>query len=177
MSIRQKLGFTPIASRSIRRNLVANQQGIYLIFSAIAVIVLFAFAAFGIEVGRWYSIQAEVSKAVDGAAFVGAVNRGNFDDMEFDQLVKDVANANFPAGMIGTENFVPTVTDEGEGRIRVDGTVTSVNPIAQVMGAEYERNDVGSSGVAKLRKFEIVLVLDESGSMDRALVAAACASS
>lgn len=163
----KNFGLTPIASCSIRRNLVANQQGMYFMFSAITLAMLFAFVALGIEVGRWYAIQAEISKSVDGAAFAGAANSGNFaDEGQLITMVQDVANANFPEGMLGTENPIFTVVNDGTGKITVDGRVSAVNSFARVMGAGLETTDVASLGVAKLRKFEIVLVLDESTSME-----------
>ena len=163
MCIRQKIEETPTASCSSSRNLVANQHGIYLVFSAITIAVLFAIVALGIEVGRWYAIQAEVSKAVDGAAFAGAANGGNFTPTELETMVKDVAKANFPQGMIGTESLVVNVVNDGNGKISVDGNINAVNPIASVLGSGHEKTKVGALGVAKLRKFEIVLVLDQSG--------------
>ncbi len=166
---RHKIELTSTDSGSSKQDLVTNQQGIYLIFSAVVISVLFAIVALGIEVGRWYAIQAEVSKAVDGAAFAGAANAGNFTPVQLEQMVKDVATANFPDGMIGTENLMLNVADDGSGKITVDGTVDAVNPIASVLGHGRDKTPIGAQGVAKLRKFEIVLVLDQSGSMRNAM--------
>ncbi len=165
----QKNECAPIASCVINRGPMANQQGIYFVFSAITILVLFGIVALGIEVGRWYAIQSEISKSVDGAAFAGATNSGNFTPAELKTMVEEVAKANFPVGMVGTENLVVDVQDDGKGKITVGAHVHAVNPLSSVMGAAHEKTKVGSLGVAKLRKFEIVLVLDTSGSMSGAI--------
>ncbi len=169
MSNHQKNECSATTSCSQIRGPLANERGVYFMFSAITVLVLFGIVALGIEVGRWYAIQSEVSKSVDGAAFAGAVNSGNFTPAELKTMVEEVAKANFPDGMVGTENLVVDVQDDGKGKITVAATVDSVNPLAKVVGSQHEKTNIKSTGVAKLRKFEIVLILDTSGSMSGAL--------
>ncbi len=165
----QKYDSAPIPSCVNNRGPLANQQGIYFIFSAITILVLFGIVALGIEVGRWYAIQSEISKSVDGAAFAGAANSGSLTGDALKTMVTEVAKANFPVGMISTENLDITVTDDGKGKITVDASVDAVNSLASVMGAAHQKTKVESKGVAKLRKFEIALVLDQSGSMSGAM--------
>ena len=165
----QKNECAATASCSQIRGPLANERGVYFMFSAITVLVLFGIVALGIEVGRWYAIQSEVSKSVDGAAFAGAVNSGNFTPAELKTMVEEVAKANFPDGMVGTENLVVDVQDDGKGKITVAATVDAVNPLAKVVGSQHEKTNIKSSGVAKLRKFEIALILDTSGSMSGAM--------
>ena len=49
------------------------------------------FAALGVEVGRWYAIQGELGKAIDGAAFAGAQNVNNPNIPDFNLFVAEVA--------------------------------------------------------------------------------------
>ena len=85
--------------------------------SVIAIMVLFGFAGLGVEVGRWYAVQGEMSKSIDGAAFAGAKNVNNPNIPDLNAFVLEVAQANFEAGMLGTDTPVFTVTNDGTGKI------------------------------------------------------------
>ena len=142
-----------------------NQQGAYILITGITVVALFGFAALGIEVGRWYTIQGEISKAIDGAAFAGAKNVNNPNITDLHGFVQQVAQANFPPGLLGTDtpNFV--VSDDGNGKITVQGSTHSINNLAKVVDGSHGTTLIGANGSAKLRNAEIALVLDVSGSM------------
>ena len=49
-------------------NPIRDQRGSYFAMSAIALLVIFGFAALGVETARWYAIQGELAKSIDGAA-------------------------------------------------------------------------------------------------------------
>jgi Flp pilus assembly protein TadG len=142
-----------------------NQQGAYILITAITVVALFGFAALGIEVGRWYTIQGEMSKAIDGAAFAGAKNVNNPNISDLHGFVQQIAQANFPPGLLGTDTPGFVVSDDGNGKITVQGSTHSINTLAKVVNPSHATTLVGASGSAKLRNAEIALVLDVSGSM------------
>ena len=56
-----------------KTRIIHNQQGTYLVISAIILSVMFGLSALGIEAGRWYAIQGDLSKSIDGAAFAGSM--------------------------------------------------------------------------------------------------------
>ncbi len=141
-----------------------NQQGTYLIFSAIVLMVMFGFAALGVEVGRWYAIQGELGKSIDGAAFAGAKNVNN-PNIDLNTFVRDVAEANFPDGLLGTDFPTFDISTDGRGRVMVDGETHSLNTLAKAVDPGYAKTRVVADGAAKLRRAEIALVLDVSGSM------------
>ncbi len=142
-----------------------NQQGAYILITGIAVVVLFGFAALGIEVGRWYAIQGEMSKAIDGAAFAGAKNVNNPNITDLHGFVEQVAQANFPPGLLGTDTPTFVVSDDGNGKVTVQGNTNSINSLSRVVGGGHDTTAIGADGSAKLRNAEIALVLDVSGSM------------
>ncbi len=151
---------------------INNERGTYFMFTAAALVVIMGFTALGIEVARWHAIQGEMSKAIDGAAFAGAQNVNNpaiLNTVGLNPFVQQVAQANFPPGLLGTTtpNFV--VTNDGNGRITVNGTTQSVNTIATAYDTSLSHNAVAAAGSAKLRLAEIALVLDVSGSMSGAI--------
>jgi Flp pilus assembly protein TadG len=147
------------------QNPLRNQQGAYILITGITVLVLFGFAALGIEVGRWYTIQGEMSKAIDGAAFAGAKNVNNPNIADLHGFVQEVAQANFPPGLLGTDTPSFTVSDDGNGKITVQGSTNSINTLAKVLDGNHGTTAIGADGSAKLRNAEIALVLDVSGSM------------
>ena len=157
------------------QNRLKNQSGSYFVVSALILFVLFGFAALGIEIGRWYTIQGEISKSIDGAAFAGAKNvsnpkfsdaNGNPDEALLAAFVEEVAAANFPPGLLGTDtpNFV--VMQDGTGRVQVDGDVNSINNLTTVFTDGTPKTNLKAVGAAKIRKAEIGLVLDVSKSME-----------
>lgn len=157
------------------RHILANEKGGYFLISAIVLSVLVGFAAMGVEVGRWYAIQAEISKSIDGAAFAGAKNVSNplFSDTNGDPdpalleaFVEQVAQANFPPSMLGTDTPVFNAVLDAEGKVTVNGTVNSMNDLTTTLEAGTATTALGAVGSAKLRKAEVALVLDVSGSMN-----------
>lgn len=147
------------------QNPLRNQQGAYILITGIAVVALFGFAALGIEVGRWYAIQGEMSKAIDGAAFAGAKNVNNPNIADLHGFVEQVAQANFPPGLLGTDTPTFVVSDDGNGKITVQGSTNSINSLSRVVQGSHGTTAIAADGSAKLRNAEIALVLDVSGSM------------
>ncbi|MCA9456139.1 MAG: VWA domain-containing protein [Nitrospiraceae bacterium] len=147
------------------QNPLCNQQGAYILITGITVVALFGFAALGIEVGRWYAIQGEMSKAIDGAAFAGAKNVNNPNITDLHGFVQQVAQANFPPGLLGTDTPTFLVSDDGNGKITVQGATNSINSLSRVVEGSHGTTAIAADGSAKLRNAEIALVLDVSGSM------------
>lgn len=155
---------------------VSNQSGVFAMVTALAIISLFAFTALGVEVGRWYVVRAELSKAVDAAALVGAKNISN-PYLNTEDLMAEVGQANFSQGFLGTEGEAQiTGTVQTEGKVSVAGSTNVLNTVTRVVEAQsgvapgtYEKTLVTSSGSAQQRDVEIMMVLDKSGSMSGAM--------
>ncbi len=155
---------------------VSNSRGIFAIVTALSVVSLFAFVALGIEVGRWYVVRAELSKSVDAAALLGAKNYSN-PFLVTEDLMAAVGQANFSPGLLGTEGSpLITGTKGAEGKVFVEGSTNVLNKVTQVVEMQshiaegtYDKTYITSSGVAQQREVEIMMVLDESGSMSSAM--------
>ena len=147
------------------QNPLGNQQGGYLMVTAITAAILLGFAGLGVEVGRWYSIQGELGKAIDAAAFAGAKNLNNPNIPVLNTFVDQVAHANFPSGTLGADTPVFLINDDGNGKILVDGSANAFNTFAKAIDTSLATTNVATSGSARLRNAEIALVLDGSGSM------------
>ena len=146
-------------------NPIRNQRGSYFAMSAIALLVMFGFAALGVEAGRWYAVQGELSKSIDGAAFAGAQNVNNPNIPDLNLFIEEVAQANFADGLLGTDTAAFTVANDGAGLITVNGSTNALNTLAKGFNPSMDKTYVATAGSAKLRNAEIALVLDVSGSM------------
>jgi uncharacterized protein YegL len=147
------------------RERIQDQRGSYFAMSAIALLVMFGFAALGVEAARWYAVQGELAKSIDGAAFAGAANVNNPNIPDLNLFVQQVAQANFADGLLGTETAQFVVTPDGLGKITVNGSTNAINTLAKGYNPAYDKTYVATSGSAKLRNAEIAMVLDVSGSM------------
>ena len=137
---------------------INNERGNYFMFSAAALVVIMGFTALGIEVARWYAIQGEMSKAIDGAAFAGAQNVNNpaiLNTVGLDTFVQQVAQANFPPGLLGTTTPHFVMVNDGNGKITVNGTTQAVNTIATAYDTSLSHNSVAAAGSAKLRLLKL----------------------
>lgn len=150
-----------------------SQKGAVMVMFALMLTVLVGFTSLAVEVGRWYLVKAELSKAVDAAALTAAKNLSN-PNVTLVDLAQEFGFENFPVGYLGTPgegdgavhlDVTRVQTDAGvdTNQFRVNGTV-SVFPIFSTL---FGINTVqtGSSGVAQRKDVEIILVLDRSGSM------------
>jgi len=146
-------------------SVIRSQRGSYFAISAVALLVIFGFAALGVEAGRWYAVQGELAKSIDGAAFAGAANVNNPNIPDLNLFVQQVAQANFADGLLGTDTAQFVVTPDGNGKITVSGSTNALNTLAKGYNPAYDKTHVATTGSARLRNAEIALVLDTSGSM------------
>jgi uncharacterized protein YegL len=152
------------------KNAIHNQRGAVIVIFALSLVVLIGFVAIGTEVGRWYHVRAELSKAVDAAAIAGAANISNT-TIDHVILAQDFGMENFQPGYLGTpatgDRAVSfAVIEQDGGRISVTGRTTSVGVLSRLFGVEYV--PTSAAGLAQKNRVEIILVLDRSGSMDGA---------
>jgi Flp pilus assembly protein TadG len=62
-------------SRFIRRarERAGSERGFYMVWMALTLVTLTAFAGLGLEYGRWNNLAIRIQKAADAAALAGAV--------------------------------------------------------------------------------------------------------
>jgi len=151
-----------------------NQKGAVIVMFALLLVALVGFTSLAVEVGRWYLVRAELSKAVDAAVLTAAQNISNpsLPGDKLNTLAQDFGLENFPVGYLGTpgegEKAVTFVVEPvGTYAFQVTGKV-SVFPIFSALFG-IETVVTGSSGVAQKNAVEIMMVLDRSGSMWGAL--------
>jgi len=157
----------------MKMNNILNCRGAVLVIFALLLVVLIGFVALAVEVGRWYTVRAELSKSVDAASLAGANNISNmYLDAHYGvaegegklRFAEEIARQNFSPGYLmttGTPSF--TAVNDDNHTIRVTGSVNSPGNLASLFGVDLI--PTGAEGVARKNKVEIMLVLDRSGSM------------
>lgn len=123
-----------------------------------------------------FVVKSQLVTAVDAAALAGsrALNKGTTPSQQQASVNKTVAEmmaTNFPEGLLQTNNLTydpPTIVDNGDGTrtISVLGRVSSPTFFMRLLGWNYV--PVTALGQSLRRDVVLTLVLDRSGSMNRA---------
>jgi Flp pilus assembly protein TadG len=147
-----------------------NEEGFTLFYMAVFLTVLCIFVGLAVDTGRAYVVQAQLSKAVDGAALgaARALNSGN-PQTEAGTIYR----ANFPNGWMGTSSStnpgdagfytMTTVTTTGLNVVTV--TASAVVPTTFMKLANLNQVTVNATGQATRRMVDLSLVIDVSGSI------------
>jgi Flp pilus assembly protein TadG len=157
-----------------------NQRGSTLILHVLMLTGTVAAVGLAVDVGSIYMIRARLSSAVDAAALAAgrSVNLANSvatATTNATTTAQQFFNANFPAGYlnaIGTPTVTPTFTQVTDGNGNPTGTL-NIAVSAAVSAPTYFMNifnisnvNVTASGTASRRGVVLMLVLDQSSSMN-----------
>jgi Mg-chelatase subunit ChlD len=146
---------------------INNDRGAVLALFCVLLPVLLGFTALGYQVGYWYLVRSELSKAVDAGALSGAANISN-PHVDPVRLAEEFSYENFRSGYLGTPADGHGAVEFNaqmlaDNRVEVDGKTSAFAGLAQLFGIESVATR--STGIAQERQLEIMLLLDRSGSM------------
>lgn len=143
-----------------------DRRGYVFVFLALAMVVLMGLTGLAIDSAVGYVNKAEVAKAVDAAALAGAKNvRAGKSTAEGIAAAISAANGLEPDG---DENVTITVRDpnvEGEVEVFARATRRLDTTFMRVLG--IDEMTVAAEAEARVPPIDLVLVLDQSGSMVR----------
>ena len=147
-----------------------NEEGFTLFYMAVFLVMLLIFVGLAVDTGRAYVVQAQLSKAVDGAA-LGAARMLNSGDPR--QEAATIYRANFPVGWFGTTSstdptssgFYQMTTVTATGLNVVTVSATAVVPTTFMKLANFQEVTVNATGEATRRMVDLSLVIDTSGSI------------
>jgi Flp pilus assembly protein TadG len=148
-----------------------TRKGIVLIMLAAGAPFFFGLAGLSVDTIYIYAVKARLVTAVDACALAAARTIGK-GQTEMNRIVDMTFNANFPADMLMTvsrSHTDPTITiiaGEGRRQVAVEGTAVVPTLFMRMFG--WDNLTVGASAEASRRDVNIMMVLDRSGSMDRA---------
>jgi len=158
------------------------RRGSVLLIQTVMLMGTIATVGLAVDVGTIYLIKARLSAAVDAAALAAgrSVNLANTVQQAQSQAIaaaQQFFNANFPAGYlnsIGTPTVTPTFTQVTDAHGNPTG-VLNISVTASAQAPTFFMNILGISsitvtdaGTASRRGLVMVLVLDESSSMNTA---------
>jgi Flp pilus assembly protein TadG len=146
---------------------LGNRRGGVLVFVAVGMISSLLVAGLAIDVGRGYLLKAHLSRAVDAAA-LSAARSLRSGELEARQRAVAVAAANQVEEGVGNATLSLTFgTNEfDEGTVAVVATQPTPTLLMRLIGRDIM--EVSSAAVAAVPPVDLVLVLDQSGSLDAA---------
>jgi hypothetical protein len=167
----------------------SGQRGFAIIFYATMLIFVVSCIGLAVDAGTIYMIKARLSSAADAAALAAgrSVNLANTLAEAQSAAVTTADNffaANFPTGYFNTgpnaPTVTPTLTQETDGNGNPNG-VLNIQVTASVAAPTYFMNifnisniTVSNSATASRRGLVLMLVLDQSSSMNTATTPTAC---
>lgn len=153
-----------------------KQRGQIVVMLLLMMIVLGGFVGLACDAVFAFVVKSQLTTAVDAAALAAsrALNKGSTPSQQqasVDQTVAQMMATNFPSGLLETRNLTyepPTVIDNGDGTrtVSVVGHVDSPTFFMRLLG--WDAVPVSARGQSLRRDVVLTLVLDRSGSMNRA---------
>ena len=133
------------------------------VFLAISLIPLVGAAGLAIDTTRGYLVKARLNQALDAAALAGG---RVFYEAERDDDIRAFFDANFPPGFLGAEVSELTITDDPDnGRLTVTASARIPTSLVSVLGFDELNVRARSVMLRADRGMELVLVMDNTGSM------------
>jgi Flp pilus assembly protein TadG len=148
---------------SVLSRLAADQRGAVLIKFTVALLPLLTVVGVALDVGQIFLVKQKLTNAVDAAGI--AVGRySELDEDEVKALAQSFVVAHYPAKAIGD---LKGVTVKAENK-QVDVTATASVPMTFLTILGYNSVDITASAMVlrQLKKIELVMVLDNSTSME-----------
>lgn len=149
--------------RSLFGRFVSDQRGNFAIMFALAALPIIVAAGAAVDISRAYAVENRLKAALDAAALAvgGAPNHTN---QQLQVIAQNYFDANYPAEKLGVPGIV-AVTQNGNV---VSLSVKADMPTTLMGIAGIKTLDIAaSSQVTRMgKKIEVMLVLDNTGSMD-----------
>lgn len=145
-------------------NLLRERCGSVLILVGLGILVLVGLAGAGIDLGRQQIVSNKLQSACDAAAIAA----GSAPAGQEIQTAQRYFNLNFPDSYLGVARPTPTITQTANGT-----TVAASAPVPtlfiRLLGVTTTtavgRTGTESGSTTNTQKFDVILVMDNSGSM------------
>ena len=143
-------------------------HGIVLILTALLILPFIVLLGVAVDVGHLLVVKNQLIAAIDAAA-LGAAKNPNLTDAQAQAQVQSFINANFSSqNNISVSNLtINRIIDNINSKTKVDVTATATigTSFAQVIGYDTLSTTIHSQALAAQNYLEVVLVLDNTGSM------------
>ena len=143
--------------------MIRNDRGAVLALVAVSMVVLLGIGGLALDSARGYLTKARLARAVDAAVLAGARSLRLGEDVARQRAI-DIAVLN---GANGDDvGVIFGVNAEGEQTVRVDAHLGMPTRLMRVLGVDSM--NVQSAAIAAVPPVDLVLVLDQSGSLGTA---------
>ncbi|MEN8144349.1 MAG: VWA domain-containing protein [Gemmatimonadota bacterium] len=146
---------------------MSNQRGAVLAMVAVSMVMLLAVTGLALDSGRAFVRQTRLARAVDASVLTGARTlRAGKREARLQALASMAANG-FPDG-VGSIQLAPKFGTNGLGEQTV--TMTATQPMPTILMRVLGRDEVtvAATATAAVPPVDMVLVLDQSGSLNAA---------
>lgn len=140
---------------------IRNTAGAIAIMFALMAPVIIGSAGFALDYAMAYLVQQRLVQAVDSAALAGAAE--STDASEIEARIKEFFKENYPPDKVGFA-FEPEVDVVGD-EVRVTGHARYYTNFVRILGIDELNINVKTIVARKVQGIEVVLVLDNTGSM------------
>ncbi len=157
-----RLGLSPGRLWHACRDFLTDRRGAVAIVFALALIPLCLAGGAAIDMGRAYLVKSRLGYALDAAGLaVGASSVTDEDELQ--ELMEAFFEANYPAHELGVAATPEmTLTDD---EIELEATATIDTTLMNVIGIDTLNVTASTVIVRETKGLEVVLVLDNTGSM------------
>jgi Flp pilus assembly protein TadG len=149
--------------RRFLRKWAADRRGNFAMIFAIALIPIAAAAGASIDVSRAYIVETRLAAALDAAALAVGTASG-MSTSEVQALAQAYFDANYPASKLGVPGTITVVDSQTTVDISVSADLPTT--IMGIVGIDTLKIGASSQVMRHGKKLEVVLVLDNTGSMN-----------
>lgn len=147
--------------------IIRSDRGAVLALVAVSLAVLLGVGGLALDSARGYLTKARLARAADAAVLAGARSLRLGEDVARERATEIAKLNGARLGAGGTDlNITFGINAEGEQTVRVDAHLDMPTRLMRVLG--IDSMDVRSAAVAAVPPVDLVLVLDQSGSLGTA---------
>jgi Flp pilus assembly protein TadG len=149
------------------RRLRKEEKGVVLIIFVLVLVPLLLVIAVGIDFSQTLVVKRQLANGVDAAALAIGTQRGLTDQAEMEAEAERYIKAHYPEviGTLTNYTVVRTSDDPRIAEIHVTATAEVVTNFMKLGGVETLTVSVESTVLRQDKELEVVMVLDNSGSM------------
>lgn len=151
------------------RRLRREDAGAVLLLFLLLIVPLIMVIAVGIDLGQALIVKRQLAGGVDAAALAIGTDADQADQAQLEAKALAFVKAHYPDNALGALKGTPTVVRNvvGGGRTQVSVSASAEVPtyFIKIGGIEKLTVDVSSQVLRQDNKLEVVMVLDNSGSM------------
>lgn len=140
----------------------ADRQGVTAVFFVLALVPITAAAGAAIDISRAYLVKHRLGIAIDAAGLAVGASTGKT-EAELNQILQDYFKANYPAEELGVPATPVMVIDESVIKISASAKVDTT--LMRVVKIEEIEVEAATEIVRETKGLDVVLVLDNTGSM------------